>query len=212
MPLHKIIDLGQDTKLGLWKIEEDADFYLSNLQLSEEEKKIVEQLKSPKRYLHWLASRVLIRSLLNTKEFIEMDFDEHGKPILKNFDYHISISHSSDYAGVIISKDHLVGLDIEEIDNKIDKIAYKFLSEKELSTLNGHDRIQTLHVYWGAKEAIYKTYGKGGISFKDNILIQPFQVNDKGDIKGKIIKDNVVDDFKVSYEKLNGYMLAYIYV
>ncbi len=87
MPLTKTLHIDDHTKLGLWKIEEDAAFFLSHLQLNEEEKLKADQLKSPKRYLHWLASRVLLRTLLETERFIEMSFDEYGKPYLDNFPY-----------------------------------------------------------------------------------------------------------------------------
>ncbi len=58
--------------------------------------------------------------------------DDHGKPYLVNFDYEISLSHSYDYAAVMISKDKKVGVDIELMKEKIDLIKHKFLSVEEL--------------------------------------------------------------------------------
>ena len=93
-----------DTEFAIWKIEEEADELYSQLRLDEHEKAYYEQLKIGKRNLHWLGTRVLLRKLLRTDEYIDFKVDPHGKPYLVNLPYHVSLSHSFDYAAVMIGK------------------------------------------------------------------------------------------------------------
>ncbi len=39
--------------------------------------------------------------------------------------------------------------------------------------------------HWGAKEALYKLYGKGGISFKNDILLSPFSYQSIGNLTAR---------------------------
>jgi len=87
-----------DTEFAIWKIEEEAEELYSQLQLDDDEKAYYEQLKIGKRNLHWLGTRVLLRKMLKTDEYIDCKVDAHGKPYLVNLPYHISLSHSFDYA------------------------------------------------------------------------------------------------------------------
>src|SRR6201986_861297 len=120
-----------DTEFAIWRIEEEADELYSQLQLNEHEKAYYEKLSAGKRSLHWLGTRVLLRKMLRTDEYIDCKVDAHGKPYLVNLPYHISLSHSFDYAAVMISKEP-VGIDIEQVTDKIERIAHKFMRQEEL--------------------------------------------------------------------------------
>ena len=106
--LNKKID--DQTVLAVWKIDETEEQLLSSLQLKQHELDVITSLSAGKRALHWLSTRVLLRKMLNTADYIDCQMDEHGKPYLVNSDTHISLSHSYDYASVIISKDKKVGV------------------------------------------------------------------------------------------------------
>ena len=92
-----------DTEFALWRIEEKAEDLYKQLQLDKHEKAYVERLSLGKRHLHWLGVRVLLRTMLNTSEYIDCKVDEHGKPYLVDLPYHISLSHSFDYAAGMMS-------------------------------------------------------------------------------------------------------------
>ncbi len=207
--LHENID--QDTAIGLWRITESSIDLESQLQLKTHELTLLSSLSKGKRNLHWLATRVLLRKMLNTNEYIDCRADENGKPILINHPYHISLSHSYDYAAVMISKTKHVGIDIEIIKNKIERVQNKFLSAKELNEIDNINRIEKLYVYWCAKEALYKLNGKRETSFKDNILIKPFNYLPYGDLSATIEKDNSTDTYAVNYKKIDNYMLGYVF-
>src|SRR5471030_2496743 len=178
-----------DTEFAIWKIEEEADELYSQLQLNEGEKAYYEHLGIGKRKLHWLSTRVLLRKMLRTEEYIDCKVDIHGKPYLVNLPYHISLSHSFDYAAVMISKKSLVGIDIEQVKEKVERIAHKFMREEEMDFIGDAHKIQQLYVCWCAKEAVYKCFGQKEVSFADNILLEPFNFEGHGVVNALLHKD-----------------------
>jgi phosphopantetheinyl transferase len=200
----------EDTEFALWKIEEEADDLYNQLQLNDAEKAYVESLKHNKRNLHWLGTRVLLRTMLNTDQYIDCQVDDHGKPYLANMDYHISLSHSFDYAAVMLSKSKPVGIDIELISPKVERIAKKFLRTEELAFINPEHKVEHLYACWCAKEAVYKCNGRKVISFLDHILLEPFTDHEAGTIKTRIVKDDFDKSFDVHYMHFNDYMLGYV--
>ena len=198
-----------DTELALWKIEENAEELYQQLQLDEEEQSYLQKLSSSKRYLHWLGTRVLLRKMLNTEEYIDCRADEHGKPYLTSIPYHISFSHSFDYAAVMISKNKPVGIDIERVDQKVERIVKKFLREDELAFIQPKHRIMQLYTCWCAKEAIYKCYGRKEVSFINHIYLNAFDYQEVGILHAAIKNETVNLDFEVEYFHFNDYMIGY---
>ncbi len=207
--LNKIID--EHTKLAVWKIEETEEELLRGLQLKTHELEFIASLNNGKRLLHWLSTRLLLRTMLQTNDYIDSRMDDQGKPYLVNGDYHISFSHSFDYASVMISKNKMVGVDIELIKDKIQKIKNKFLKPDELSGLPDKDNTLALYICWCAKEAIYKWYGKKGLEFKKHIDIYPFEPKDAGLVKARAVLPEREIILDVAYFKVEAdYMLGYV--
>lgn len=202
--------LNESTAIGLWRIEEDWQTLYDRLQLNEEEEAYFQGIGHGKRNLHWLGTRVLLREMLKTDEYIACKADEHGKPFLLNFPHHISLSHSFDYAAVMISLDKPVGIDIELVKEKVLRIQSKFLSEIELATVPESDRVEHLYACWCAKEAIYKLHGKREVSFKDNIHLDPFIYNSPGSFNACLKLNAAEYNFEVQYERFGDYMIGYV--
>ncbi|WP_114941045.1 4'-phosphopantetheinyl transferase family protein [Mucilaginibacter endophyticus] len=202
--------IDDDTEFALWRIEEEATDLYSQLQLNQQEKDFVESLSNGKRHLHWLGTRVLLRKMLRTDEYIDCKVDEHGKPYLVNLPYHISLSHSFDYAAVMISKTHKVGIDIEQIKQKVERIANKFMRKEELAFIGGRQKIEQLYVCWCAKEAVYKCNGQKEVSFADNIFLEPFQFEHHGVVNAQLHKKTNVIDYTVGYMQYEDYMIGYV--
>lgn len=199
-----------DTELALWKIEEQADALYQQLQLNEAEKAYIEQLGNGKRHLHWLATRVLLRTMLNTQDYIDCRIDAHGKPYLVNMPYHISLSHSFDYAAVMISRNHPVGIDIEQIKEKVERIAPRFLKPEELAFIAEDSKVQHLYICWCAKEAVYKCYGQKAVSFLDDIALQPFAWQPAGELTARLRKNETDLTYRVDYLQYEDYMIGYV--
>ncbi|AOM77664.1 4'-phosphopantetheinyl transferase family protein [Pedobacter steynii] len=211
MPVVFNKNIDENTILAVWKIEETEEQLLSGLQLKQHELDFISSLNNGKRLLHWLSTRVLLRTMLNTSEYIDCQMDEHGKPFLPNLDYHISLSHSYDYAAVIIGKNRKVGVDIELIKHKIKSIRHKFLSDIELAQKQIGDNINGLYVCWCAKEAIYKWNGRKGLEFKQDIHIKPFKLKAEGNLNALVDLPDGTRELSVNYFKTSdGYMLGYV--
>jgi 4'-phosphopantetheinyl transferase len=205
---HREIDL--NTSFAIWKIEESADELLAQLQLKEHELSYLDTLINGKRNMHWLSTRVLLRRMMETDNYIDCKVDSSGKPYLSNFPHHISLSHSYDYAAVMVSKNKAVGIDIEFIKDKIERIAHKFLSKVELDFIQENNRIDQLYVTWCAKEAIYKLHGKKNISFLEHIKLEPFEYPGSGSFAALLNSGSRQRKFRVHYEKFDGYMIGFV--
>jgi phosphopantetheinyl transferase len=213
MPVVFDLKIDAHTELAVWKIEERHEELMAGLQLKPHELHIINSFKSEKRALQWLSTRLLLRTMLNTREYIDCKMDDHGKPYLVNYDYHISLSHSYDYAAVMISRDHTkkVGLDMEMIKHKIKLVKQKFLSDAELTQLQIEDNVEALYVCWCVKEAIYKWHGKKQLEFKRDMHIKPFKLQDEGALTAMVDLPEGTIALDVSYFKTDdGYMLGYV--
>jgi len=211
MPVVFNKKIDDQTVLAVWKIEETEEQLLSGLQLKQHELDVIASLSNGKRALHWLSTRLLLRTMLNTADYIDCRMDDHGKPYLVNSEAYISLSHSYDYAAVIISKQKQVGVDIELIKMKIKSIKHKFLSDVELAQKQIGDNTNGLYVAWCAKEAIYKWHGKKGLEFKQHIHIKPFKLKDEGSLQALVELPTGTRELTVNYFKTkDGYMLGYV--
>ena len=210
MPVVFNKHIDADTILAVWKIEESEELLLAGLQLKQHELDYLASLNNGKRLLHWLSTRLLLRTMLNTSEYIDCRMDEHGKPYLINSSVQISLSHSYDYAAVMIGEKS-VGVDIEQVKTKIHRIQQKFLSPRELALPYVLDNTQGLYACWCAKEAVYKWYGKKGLEFKKHIHIQPFELKDEGFMRVHVDLPEGKEELKVYYfNTIEGYMLGYV--
>ena len=222
MPIVFRKNIAEGTELSIWRIAESADQLYSKLQLDERERAVFDSFKNQhKRSLHWLGSRVLLRTLLNTDKYINLKIDEYRKPYLANLPHQVSISHSHDFAAVMVSLNGPVGVDIEEISPKIEKVAFRFLLPEELSFIaektagaasaDGEARLHHLYACWSVKEAIYKWHGKGGLAFQGGIILQPFPLEKEGCVRAKVLLDGQWKEINACYREFEGYMLAWCY-
>lgn len=193
--------------LGIWKVSEPAETLRSELNFSESEKLEFEKLRFEKRQVEYLASRLLLNELLDSKT--EIFYNQPGKPFLKNNPLHISISHSSDFVVLILSKQN-TGIDVEQLNRNIDKVANRFLSQSELMDVQSSSNPQTARIiYWGAKESIFKCTHFHGVQFNTQILINAFQIEKEGFFEGKLIAENQVEFYKLWYFTIENNMVVY---
>lgn len=210
MPIIYKQEIGDHAILGVWKISESVDELLSMIQFSEGERETFEKFKLKSRQAHWLSYRLAIRELLDDDCPCEFYYDEHGKLHFENLDYSLSVTHSGVYSGVIISKNHYVGIDIEKLNDRINRLANKFLNTKELERLPVENRDKFLTIIWSSKEALYKLYGKSEVQL-DDITIEPFTIAKEGVIKGRLEIGDFSKEYDVEYyfSDDGSYILAY---
>jgi 4'-phosphopantetheinyl transferase len=213
MPLYKTINfsrkVGATTRILVWKITESLEDLLSQVVLKE---KMQLRLKGMKSELHQRGF-LSVRMLLQEAGFNDFDlqYDEFGKPYLSCHHY-ISITHSHNFSAIIISEE-TVGIDIEMQREKIIRIADKFVNDEELSRLRSfdpNDYIRKLTVKWGAKEAIFKIRNEHGISFKNHIGVNVFEMNDKETI-AQLHFVGIIQEFEIHFEEFESFTLVYAF-
>lgn len=193
--------------LGVWKIEEDIDTLLSLVSLDNEEKKKFKSFSSNSRKLEFLSVRALLSELIGKDAHIV--YNKNNKPFLKDGSRFISISHSHKLTAILLSVNEKVGIDLEYMSSNIAAIAFKFLNRKEKVAREADERRYHLYIHWCAKEALYKICDKEGISIRKNLTIEPFKVQDSGEIKGHVHTDKINESFDLFYSKYDNYAIVW---
>lgn len=213
MPLYKTITLSRknwtNTRILVWKITESFEELSSQVVLKEKTQNRINGMKSELHQRAFLSVRMLLKEA-GFNDF-DLHYDEFGKPYL-GCNNHISITHSHHFSAIIISEE-TVGIDIELQREKVIRIADKFVSEKELDRLisfNTPDYIRKLTVKWGAKEAIFKIRNERGISFKDNIRVNTFEMDEKETLAQLHFKE-VIQEFEIFFEEFENFTLVYAF-
>src|SRR5690606_3395088 len=178
------IEVDSERAWALWRVTEDEDAFRSEIDPYEE---ISETLTNSQKRLEWLAGRMTIKTLLESlkKPFHGIIKDKHGKPFLKSYDYHLSLSHSFPYVAALIDFRHPAGIDLEQPKPKLLRVAARIHHQQELEDL-GTDIVKHC-IYWCAKESLVKLHGKKDLIFSENMFIEPFELRQAGDITGKMI-------------------------
>ena len=197
-------------QVGIWKIEEEESFFLERLTLHESEEKELVNINGRRR-LEWLASRYLVHLMVSDEpewDRIPMLKDEFGKPHLDEHELFVSFSHSHEFVAVILGKVS-VGIDIQRFVQRITAIAHKFMREEENDSLEDSTKLEHLHFYWGAKEALYKCYGRKRLVFKEHISVEPFPYSENAQSFGIVKKGEFYQKYQLVYDKKGDYFLVY---
>lgn len=209
MPLFYQQDINADTRLGLWQITEDADFFLQRVPVSRD-------ITHPHKRLQHLAGRYLLGMLFPDFPMDLILVADTRKPFVADESYHFSISHCGQWAAAIVSRSSRVGIDVEEITPRVRKILSKFLHPDELALLRGvfptYDGAAdtdipsarsfnaTITALWSAKEAIYKWYGLGGIDFSEHMRIDTLEQFSTGLLPGRfLLRDEIPLDVHTAW-------------
>lgn len=206
MPLYKSISVNSQTTVKIWKIDEPYDILFAPLDLKPQSLTRVLSMKSELHQRGFLSVRHLLRAFGYTDQ--DLFYDENGKPHLKD-GKHISITHSFNFSGIIISANE-VGIDIEMQRDKIGIIAKKFIDyEFHYLNPNSKDYVRKLTVIWGIKESLYKLFATPGMLFREHFLVIPFMLDDKNtvawiDYKGRKYRYNT------AFTEFEGFTCAYV--
>jgi len=199
--------LNEFTILGVWKIEEDLKTLVDSVVLDNDDKKKYKVFASTSRKLEFLSVRALLAELLGKDARIV--YNKNNKPFLKDGSRFISISHSNKLTAILLSANEKVGIDLEHMSSNIGLIAFKFINRKEKISKDPENRRYHLYLHWCAKEALYKICDKEGISIKKNITIDPFEVSESGEIRGKVQTDKINDSFDLFYTRYDNYAIVW---
>jgi phosphopantetheinyl transferase (holo-ACP synthase) len=199
--------LNEFSILGVWKIEEDLDTLLGMVSLDGDDKKRYKGFSSNSRKLEFLSVRAMLAELIGKDAGIV--YNKNNKPFLRDGSRFISITHSHKLTAILLSTNEKVGIDLEYMSTNIASIALKFLNVKEKITKVSENRKYHLYIHWCAKEALYKICDKEGISIRKNITIEPFEVKDAGEIRGRVHTDKINESFDLYYSKYDNYSIVW---
>jgi phosphopantetheinyl transferase len=204
MAIVKTFTPGENTFLLVWKITENVETlsaYLGNVTDKE--------TLTPRHNLHWLASRAALVSHFGAEAIIVIAKDNYNKPsmLVNGEPYHLSITHSGTYAAVIFSKFRSVALDLEKLDDRVGRVAHKFINGAEAELLQqSKNLIHDQTLIWSAKETLYKFYGEKELDFKLHMTIF---TNNPMQLRGCLHK-HVPQFYDMHVTMIEDYILTYM--
>jgi len=206
MPLYKIITVNPKIKVYIWKITESEKELSLNINLTNTCQLRIDGMKSELHRRGFLS----IRHLMGLAGYVDSDlfYDQAGKPHLKD-GKNISITHSYQFTGIIISQHDEVGIDIEKQRDKIALIGHKFTPMEDYAGIESTaELVKKLTIIWGAKESLYKIYATHGLSFMNHIYINDFIKTDSS-ATGLIDYEGTRTNYDISFLEFEGFTCVY---
>lgn len=195
-----------DTTFGLWQIAEHESVFKDELPLTRAEERELSGLQHLRR-LEWLSSRWLLHKITGAQQRIPLAKDAFSKPFfLDQPDLFCSLSHSHGVVGALTATQNC-GCDIQVLVDKMPRIAAKFLGEEEADFVAGfpkHVQFELFHLYWTAKESLYKTYGIRALDFRAHIFVRQLTWDGHaGAAMGTIQKDDFLQHYQLQFGRVD---------
>ena len=154
--------------LLLWQAEEESDWFMEHLDLVSGLWEEYESLVNDSIRHRWLASRFAVQQV-SQQTPLELIKDPSGRPFLGVERKPLSLSHCEGFVAAIHS-DVSVGIDVERISSRVQKIKNYFMRDEELDLLGEEN--EALILAWSAKESIYKWLGEKHLGYKSQLCIR----------------------------------------
>ncbi len=203
--LEKIYE--NNISLAVWQITESHDELQAMLPSEILTDAELASISHPQKQVEFFCSRLVIKHLANSLgiKYLGIKKDECGKPYLVGSNWQMSITHTSNYVAAVMHPSEALGMDMEKPSEKLQRIAHKFLSETERT--EAENDIEKLCIYWSAKEALYKLYGKRKVIFNENLFVFPF-LKEQNKITGRLKINEIDKTYNIYVEKIDGYILV----
>jgi 4'-phosphopantetheinyl transferase len=152
--------------------------------VSEHEVQQINRYKSKEAASLTLLGKVLLRRLiadcgLPVHALDSVIIGQHGKPYLKNKDFHFNISHSKGAVVCAVNTERPLGIDIERVRPIAPQKFGRFFTPRELAYIGQNET--RFFMLWSKKEALLKADGRG-------ISMEPAQV--------EVLSDHTVTDLR----------------
>lgn len=173
MPLIKEENINDFIVIGVWHSVESLGELEADIMLPDCDVLEIKKARLHKRKIEKTLTRVLCKYLL--EKYFNLPYQgilklETGKPSLIGTNLELSISHCETYLTVLISSKDKAGVDIQHVNDKIERVATRIFSTEELAEIGSSK--QYLARAWSAKEAMFKFYEKGKINFKRDLHLK----------------------------------------
>lgn len=168
MPQIFYTNLHPSGNLLLWQVEEESDWFKEQLDLVPSLWKEYGSLVNDTIRHRWLASRYAVQQV-SQQSPLELVKDQSGRPYLGVERKPLSLSHCDGFVAAIHA-DVSVGIDVERISSRVQKIKNYFMRNEELDLLGEEN--ERLILAWSAKESIYKWLGEKHLGYKSQLCIR----------------------------------------
>jgi 4'-phosphopantetheinyl transferase len=168
MPQIFSTSLHPSGNLLLWQAGEESDWFKEQLDLAPDLWVEYESLVNETIRHRWLASRYAVQ-LVSQLTPLDVIKDQSGRPYLGVERRPLSLSHCEGFVAAIHG-DVSVGIDVERISSRVQKIKNYFMRDEELDLLGVEN--ERLILAWSAKESIYKWFGEKHLGYKSQLCIR----------------------------------------
>lgn len=152
-----------------------------------------------------LIRRLLCEKLSIRNEALQIEYEEKGKPFVRNYPVHYNMSHSGSWIVAAFSGKP-VGIDVEQVKKARMEIARRFFTKSEYQNLMDAPepaRAEFFYTLWTLKESYLKAIGRGLTLSLSSFELKASQGEYVVDINGTFAEAHLQ---VVSLEK--GYKLA----
>jgi phosphopantetheinyl transferase len=223
MPLHSLQHLSPNAVLGLWHLTETAAELWPQLPQPETYQSLLPATAAPIRQSQWLAGRALVHALApalvaDVPGSLLLQNDATGRPWLAGATpgLTVSLSHSGAWVAAVLARGGRVGVDVEMIRDKAQRLAAKFLASPEWdaakAACQATPEAASAHftLLWSAKETLYKLAAQRGIIFKTQLLLDDFHPQESGEIPATLVLGGAQTRHCICYSQpAPGYVLTY---
>lgn len=163
--------------IGIWHIVETENQLLSLFKHPEKWMHQISAISHAEKRCEKLAVRALLNEMTGEEKLIE--YLPNGKPYLPDQSFNISISHTKNYACIILHPNQIVGIDIEAKTPRAARIQQRFLSPVEYALSNQTPGFVVPLLFWTAKEALYKLISDPALDFVNQIQVTNIKMNEQ---------------------------------
>jgi 4'-phosphopantetheinyl transferase EntD len=191
------IDCGNDARIFYCRIPTDHPPFLHS-----------PDIQPPSSYAEhrkreWLTVRFLLSQAGVSHD---VQYSDNRMPSLPDAGLYLSISHSREYAAVMLSP-LPCGVDTEKISERAARIAHRFLDRDEINMIPEAQSDFFYTLFWSAKESLYKITGCPDFRMNMKVISLP------GDGKSfgiELCKSHKTSLYRVFYTIFDSHVLTWI--
>lgn len=212
MPLLKKIECEEGWG-GIWQITETFDQLCGMIPCGECYRRQALRFASERRRVEFVAVRLLI-FMLNGQD-MPVEYMPSGRPFFRDDrGLFLSISHTSGYAAVMLSRHYATGIDIEAVSERILKLKERLTGPDERA-----ETLYELLLHWSAKESAFKILDVPGIDFRAHLRVSGLEcpaAEGETETAGHFflyynLTDGNAGRFPVHYETTDRFVLTYTF-
>ena len=169
MPYSHHISYNDGTQVHVWALAECEEQLVELCRQQGLAVDDVPTVRSHRRRAELLAERLLLCHALG--KTARLRHHENGAPYVEGIGpLHVSISHTAGLVCVACNPTHRVGVDVEQLSDRVLRVRERYLHPEEQAFLSPDDVTSHL-IAWTAKEALYKIDSRPATNFVTDVRL-----------------------------------------